>query len=93
MNSQADMIGLQIESLNLKGMKSLSDSKVSDLGFSDFVQKLKYIASKKSTEIQYHRRVVTHYRVQTWDVWGRNQPGANGSSFIMAVSKLPHTVG
>ena len=34
-------------------MKSLWGRKVSDLGFSDFVQKLKYIASKKSTEIRF----------------------------------------
>ena len=44
---------IALESLNLKGMKSLWGRKVSDLGFSDFVQKLKYIASKKSTEIRF----------------------------------------
>ena len=44
---------ISLETLNLKGMKSLWGRKVSDLGFSDFVQKLKYIASKKSTEIRF----------------------------------------
>ncbi len=44
---------IALEDLNLKGMKSLWGRKVSDLGFSDFVQKLKYIASKKSTEIRF----------------------------------------
>ena len=38
---------ISLETLNLKGMKRLWGRKVSDLGFSDFVQKLKYIASKK----------------------------------------------
>ena len=37
-----------LETLNLKGMKALWGRKVSDLGFYDFVQKLKYIASKKA---------------------------------------------
>ena len=53
MTSQTDMIGFHWRSLNLKGMKSLWGRKVSDLGFSDFVQKLKHIASKKSTEIRF----------------------------------------
>ncbi len=44
---------ISLETLNLKGMKSLWGRKVSDLGFSDFVQKLKYIVSKKSTEIRF----------------------------------------
>ena len=43
---------LALEDLNLKGMKRLWGRKVSDLGFSDFVQKLKYIASKKDREIR-----------------------------------------
>ena len=38
---------ISLETLNLTGMKSLWGRKVSDLGFSDCVQKLKYIASKK----------------------------------------------
>ena len=38
---------IALETLNLQGMKSLWGHKVSDLGFSDFVQKLKHIASKK----------------------------------------------
>ena len=50
---KALMRHLTKETLNLKGMKSLWGRKVSDLGFSDFVQKLKYIASKKSTEIRF----------------------------------------
>ena len=44
---------VSLESLNLKGMKSLWGRKVSDLGFSDFVQKLKYIASKKGRDIRF----------------------------------------
>ena len=44
---------ISLESLNLKGMKSLWGRKVSDLGFYDFVQKLKYIAQKKSREIRF----------------------------------------
>ena len=42
-----------LEDLNLKGMKSLWGRKVSDLGFSDFVQKLKYIASTKDRAIRF----------------------------------------
>ena len=38
---------MSLETLNLTGMKSLWGRKVSDLGFSDFVQKLNHIASKK----------------------------------------------
>ena len=38
---------ISLETLNIKGMKSLWGRKVSDLGFYDFVQKLKYIDSKK----------------------------------------------
>ena len=44
---------ISLETLNLKGMKSLWGRKVSDLGFYDFVQKLKYIASKKGREIRF----------------------------------------
>ena len=44
---------ISLETLNLKGMKSLWGRKVSDLGFSDFVQKLKYIASKKGRAIRF----------------------------------------
>ena len=44
---------IALESLNLKGMKALWGRKVSDLGFYDFVQKLKYIASKKDREIRF----------------------------------------
>ena len=44
---------ISLESLNLKGMKSLWGRKVSDLGFSDFVQKLKYIAHKQDREIRF----------------------------------------
>ena len=43
---------ISLETLNIKGMKSLWGRKVSDLGFYDFVQKLKYIHSKKQ-----HREV------------------------------------
>ena len=42
---------IRIEDLNLKGMKSLWGRKVSDLGFADFVAKLKYIAAKKGVKI------------------------------------------
>ena len=38
---------ISLETLNIKGMKRLGGRKVSDLGFYDFVQKLKYIDSKK----------------------------------------------
>ena len=44
---------ISLETLNLKGMKSLWGRKVSDLGFSDFVQTLTYIASKKDREIRF----------------------------------------
>ena len=44
---------IALESLNLKGMKALWGRKVSDLGFYDFVQNLKYIASKKDREIRF----------------------------------------
>ena len=44
---------ISLETLNLKGMKSLWGRKVSDLGFSDFVQKLKHIAQKKDGEIRF----------------------------------------
>ena len=42
---------IRLEDLNLKGMKSLWGRKVSDLGFADFVKKLKYIAAKKGVKI------------------------------------------
>ena len=44
---------ISLETLNLTGMKSLWGRKVSDLGFSDFVQKLKHIAQKKDREIRF----------------------------------------
>ena len=44
---------ISLETLNLQGMKSLWGRKVSDLGFYDFVQKLKYIAQKKNREIRF----------------------------------------
>ena len=44
---------IALESLNLKGMKALWGRKVSDLGFYDFVQKLKYVASRKSREVRF----------------------------------------
>ena len=42
---------IRLEDLNLKGMKALWGRKVSDLGFADFVKKLKYIAAKKGVKI------------------------------------------
>ncbi len=42
---------IALETLNLQGMKSLWGRKVSDLGFADFVAKLKYIAAKKGVKI------------------------------------------
>ena len=42
---------IRLEDLNLQGMKSLWGRKVSDLGFADFVTKLKYIAAKKGVKI------------------------------------------
>ena len=44
---------ISLETLNLKAMKSLWGRKVSDLGFYDFTQKLKYIAQKKHCEIRF----------------------------------------
>ena len=44
---------IRLEDLNLKGMKRLWGRKVSDLGFADFVVKLKYIAAKKSVKITF----------------------------------------
>ena len=44
---------LSLETLNLKGMKSLWGRKVSDLDFYDFVQELKYIACKKGKAIRF----------------------------------------
>ncbi len=41
----------RLEDLNLKGMKALWGRKISDLGFADFVAKLKYIAAKKGVKI------------------------------------------
>jgi putative transposase len=44
---------IRLEDLNLKGMKSLWGRKVSDLGFADFVTKLKYIAAKKGVKVKF----------------------------------------
>ena len=44
---------IRLEVLNLQGMKSLWGRKVSDLGFADFVKKLKYIAAKKGVKITF----------------------------------------
>ena len=44
---------LFFETLNLKGMKVLWGRKVSDLGFSDFLRKLKYIATKKGKVVHF----------------------------------------
>ena len=44
---------IRLEALNLKGMKALWGRKVSDLGFADFVKKLKYIAAKKGVKITF----------------------------------------
>ncbi|MCE2395848.1 transposase [Candidatus Poribacteria bacterium] len=44
---------IRLEDLNLKGMKRLWGRKVSDLGFADFVVKLKYIAAKKGVKITF----------------------------------------
>ena len=44
---------IRLEDLNLQGMKSLWGRKVSDLGFTDFVKKLKYIAGKKGVKITF----------------------------------------
>ena len=44
---------IRLEDLNLKGMKALWGRKVSDLGFADFVKKLKYIAAKKGVKITF----------------------------------------
>ena len=44
---------IRLEDLNLQGMKSLWGRKVSDLGFADFVVKLKHIAAKKGVKIRF----------------------------------------
>ena len=44
---------IRIEDLNLQGMKSFWGRKVSDLGFADFVKKLKYLAAKKGVKITF----------------------------------------
>ena len=44
---------IRLEDLNLQGMKALWGRKVSDLGFADFVVKLKYIAAKKGVKITF----------------------------------------
>ena len=44
---------LRLEDLNLQGMKALWGRKVSDLGFADFVVKLKYIAAKKGGTVKF----------------------------------------
>ncbi len=44
---------IRLEDLNLKGIKALWGRKVSDLGFADFVNKLKYIAAKKGVKITF----------------------------------------
>ena len=44
---------IRLEDLNIKGMKSLWGRKVSDLGFADFVKKLKYIAAKKGVKLTF----------------------------------------
>ena len=43
---------IRLEDLNLKGMKALWGRKVSDLGFADFIAKLKYIAAKKGVQVK-----------------------------------------
>ena len=42
---------IRLEGLNIRGMKTLWGRQVSDLGFADFVAKLKYIAAKKGVKI------------------------------------------
>ena len=44
---------IRLEDLNLKGMKALWGRKVSDLGFADFVAKLKYLAAQKGVKITF----------------------------------------
>ena len=44
---------IRLEDLNLKGMQALWGRKVSDLGFADFVAKLKYIAAKKGVKLTF----------------------------------------
>ncbi len=44
---------IRLEDLNLQGMKALWGRKVSDLGFADFVVKLKYIAAKKGVKLKF----------------------------------------
>ena len=44
---------IRLEDLNLQGMKALWGRKVSDLGFTDFIKKLVYIAKKKGVKITF----------------------------------------
>ncbi len=44
---------IRLEDLNLQGMKAFWGRKVSDLGFADFVVKLKYIAAKKGVKLKF----------------------------------------
>ena len=44
---------IRLEDLNIRGMKTLWGRQVSDLGFADFVAKLKYIAAKKGVKITF----------------------------------------
>ena len=44
---------IRLEDLNIRGMKTLWGRQVSDLGFADFVAKLKYIAAKKGVKINF----------------------------------------
>ena len=44
---------IRLENLNLQSMKALWGRKVSDLGFADFIDKLKYIAAKKGVKITF----------------------------------------
>ena len=44
---------IRLEDLNVKGMKALWGRKVSDLGFADFVAKLKSIAAKKGVKVKF----------------------------------------
>ena len=44
---------IRLEDLNLQGIKALWGRKVNDLGFADFITKLKYIAGRKGVRVKF----------------------------------------
>ena len=69
---------IRLEDLNLKGMKALWGRKVSDLGFADFVKKLKYIAGKKRVKLNFI------------DKWYPSSKTCSSCGFVNEVLNLRH---